>query len=203
MVSWKVQHAKLCGNGMSGLPTLPPVDVQNRLRRLAWGIARRLFYRPTPIAWHGWRAGILRAFGAKIEGRVHPYPDVAVWAPWNLRMAPGSCLGPGVICYNVALVSLGHGVTVSQRSHLCTASHDFDDPCFPLTGAPITIEDGAWVAAEAFLGPGVTIGARAVVLARSVVISSVPPAAVVGGNPARHLRDRAPHEEKVLHDLAH
>jgi putative colanic acid biosynthesis acetyltransferase WcaF len=86
---------------------------------------------------------------------------------------------------------LGHGVTVSQRSHLCTASHDFDDPDFPLTGAPITIEDGAWVAAEAFLGPGVTIGQRAVVLARAVVVRDVPPGAVMGGNPARYLRARA------------
>jgi putative colanic acid biosynthesis acetyltransferase WcaF len=113
-------------------------------------------------------------------------------------MASESCLGPGVICYNVALVSLGRGVTVSQRSHLCTASHDFDDPSFPLTGAPITINDGAWVAAESFLGPGVTIGERAVVLARSVVVRNVLPGAVVGGNPARHLRDRAPFEGENL-----
>lgn len=179
---------------MSGFATLPPIEIHNRLRRLAWGITRRLLYRPTPIAWHGWRAGVLRAFGARIEGPVYLYPDIAVWAPWNLCMAPESCLGPGVICYNVATVRLGHGVTVSQRSHLCTASHDFDDPDFPLTGAPITIGDGAWVAAEAFLGPGVTIGERAVVLARAVVVRDVPPSAVVGGNPARHLRDRSPRE---------
>lgn len=183
---------------MTGLATLPAIKGPDRLRRLAWGIASRLLYRPTPIAWHGWRACLLRTFGAKIEGRVYPYPDISVWAPWNLHMASESCLGPGVICYNVALVSLGRGVTVSQRSHLCTASHDFDDPSFPLTGAPITINDGAWVAAESFLGPGVTIGERAVVLARSVVVRNVLPGAVVGGNPARHLRDRAPFEGENL-----
>lgn len=183
---------------MSRLVVLPAITKQDRLRRFAWGIARRLLYRPTPIAWHGWRARVLRTFGARIEGRVYPYPDIAVWAPWNLHMAPESCLGPGVICYNVVMVRLGYGVTVSQRSHICTASHDFDDPGFPLTGAPITIEDGAWVAAEAFLGPGVTIGERAVVLARAVVVRAVPPGAVIGGNPARHLRDRAPREGKEL-----
>lgn len=183
---------------MSGLAILTPITNQDRLRRVVWHIARQLLYRPTPVAWYGWRSRVLRTFGAKIEGRVYPYPDVAVWAPWNLHMAPESCLGPGVICYNVALVSLGKGVTVSQRSHLCTASHDFDDPGFLLTGAPITIEEGAWVAAEAFLGPGVTIGKRAVVLARSVVVRDVPPSAVVGGNPARHVRDRAPCEREDL-----
>lgn len=183
---------------MSALSVLPPITIQDRLRRFAWDVARRLFYLPTPIAWHGWRARVLRAFGAKIEGRVYLYPDIAVWAPWNLQMAPESCLGPGVICYNVATVRLGHGVTVSQRSHLCTASHDFDDPGFPLTGAPISIGDGAWVAAEAFLGPGVTVGERAVVLARSVVVRNVPPGAVMAGNPARYLRDRAPREGEDL-----
>lgn len=183
---------------MNRLVVLPPITKQDRLRRLIWGIASRLFYRPTPVRWHCWRAGILRTFGARIEGRVYPYPDIAVWAPWNLAMAPESCLGPGVICYNVDLVSLGHSATVSQRSHLCTASHDFDEAGFPLTGAPITIEDGAWVAAEAFVGPGVTIGKRAVVLARGVVVRDVPHGAVMGGNPARLLRRRAALEGETL-----
>lgn len=183
---------------MSRLAVFPRITKQDRLRRLAWGIARQILYRPTPIAWHGWRSRVLRLFGARIEGRVYLYPDIAIWAPWNLHMAPESCLGPTVICYNVSLVRLGQGVTVSQRSHLCTASHDFDDPGFPLTGAPITIEDGVWVAAEAFIGPGVTIGQRAVVLARAVVVRDVSPGAVMGGNPARYLRDRAIFEGKNL-----
>lgn len=176
---------------MSRLPKLPVITSQDRLRRLVWAVARLLLYRPTPIAMHRWRAWVLRAFGARINGRVYPYPDVTIWAPWNLEMAPESCLGAKVECYNVAPVRLGYGVTVSQRSHLCTASHDFDDPDFPLTGAPIELEDGAWIAAEAFVGPGVTVGARAVILARCVVVHDVPSGTVVGGNPARHLRDRA------------
>lgn len=176
---------------MNRLPKLPVITAKDRLRRLAWAVARLLLYRPTPIAMHGWRAAVLSAFGACINGRVYPYPDVAIWAPWNLEMAPESCLGAKAECYNVAPVRLGHGVTVSQRSHLCTASHDFDDSGFPLTGAPIVLEDGAWIAAEAFVGPGVTVGTRAVILARCVVVRDVPPGAVMGGNPARHLRDRA------------
>lgn len=173
------------------LQRLAQVSLRNRLRRLAWGVAWLLLYRPTPVIWHGWRTRVLRAFGARIDGRVYPYPDVAIWAPWNLHMAPESCLGPRVVCYNVAHVRLGHEVTVSQGSHLCTASHDFDDPGFPLTGAPITLENRVWVAADAFIGPGVTVGNRAVILARCVVVRDVPPGAVMGGNPARHLRDRA------------
>jgi len=109
-------------------------------------------------------------------------------------MGSGSFLGPDVNCYNVAPVHLGCDVTVSQRSHLCTASHDYNDPKFPLTGAPIVIGDGAWVAAEAFVGPGVTVGSRAVILARTVVVRDIKPGAVMAGNPAKQLRNRIPEE---------
>lgn len=176
---------------MSRLSNLQPITNRDRMRRLVWGIAQSLLYRPTPIIMHGWRAMVLKAFGARIEGKVYPYPSVEIWAPWNLQMDPESCLGHRVICYNVAPVRLGHGVTVSQHSHLCTASHDFEHHGFPLTGAPITLEDGVWVAADVFVGPGVTVGTRAVVLARGVVIRDVPPNAIMAGNPARRLRDRA------------
>lgn len=95
-------------------------------------------------------------------------------------------------CYNVDHVSLGRDVIVSQRTHICTASHDFDSSDFLLVSAPVVIMDGAWIAAEAFIGPGVSVGANAVVLARGVVVRDVQPGAVMGGNPARHLRDRFP-----------
>jgi len=173
------------------LVPLPPIGLTNRLRRMVWQLAHALLYRPTPIAAHRWRSLVLRSFGAKIEGRVYPYPSARVWAPWNLEMRRGSCIAGEVDCYNVARVTLGEGVTVSQKSYLCTASHDFDDPKFPLTGAPILIGAEAWVAADTFVGPGVEIGDRAVVLARAVVVGDVAPGMVVGGNPAKNLRVRA------------
>ena len=179
---------------MSGLPVIQKITMRDRLQRFVWALVRLTLYRPTPIMFHRWRRLVLTIFGARIDGRVYVYPDVAIWAPWNLHMADESTLGPGVICYNVAPIRIGRHVTVSQRSHLCTASHNFDAPDFLLTGAPIVLEDGAWIAAEAFVGPGVTVGRRAVVLARGVAVRDVPAGAVVGGNPARYLRDRAPME---------
>ena len=153
---------------------------------MAWG----LLYRPTPIILHGWRCMILRAFGAKIRVGVHPYPSAQIWAPWNLEMADGSCLAEGVICYSVDRITLGRNAIVSQRASLCSASHDHRDPGFPLVTAPIIIGAGAWVAAEAFVGPGVTIGDRAVVAARAVVVHDVEPKMVVAGNPARVVGER-------------
>jgi putative colanic acid biosynthesis acetyltransferase WcaF len=105
-------------------------------------------------------------------------------------MEEDSCIADGVICYNVCDIRIGRGATVSQYTHLCTASHNFDSPVHQLIGAPILIGAGAWVAADAFVGPGVEIGENAVVLARSVVVRNVPAGMVVAGHPAKVLRRR-------------
>ena len=107
-------------------------------------------------------------------------------------MEAGSCLAPGVECYNVDVVSLGHNSIVSQRAHLCTASHDFHDATFPLVTAPIRLEEKSWVCAEAFIGPGVTVNEGAIVGARAVVTKNVLAETIVVGNPAR------PIERKVV-----
>jgi len=108
-------------------------------------------------------------------------------------MGEGSCLAGEVDCYNVAPVRLEDFALVSQKTFLCTASHDYRLDEFPLTGGPITLGKQSWVAAEAFVAPGVNIGDRAVVLARSVVVHSVPRSEVFGGNPARRVALRDTH----------
>lgn len=175
----------------SRLQKLPPIGTANRFRRLIWHAAFLLLYRPTPVFAHAWRSMILRLFGATIDRGAYPYPNVRIWAPWNLTMREGSCIAGEVDCYNVAPVVIGEGATVSQKTYLCTASHDYNLSSFPLIGGPIAIGPGAWIAADAFIGPGSSVGARAVVLARSVIAHDVEPATVVGGNPGRVLRQRA------------
>ncbi|HLF97416.1 MAG TPA: putative colanic acid biosynthesis acetyltransferase [Methylococcaceae bacterium] len=105
-------------------------------------------------------------------------------------MEEHSCLADNVDCYCVAPIAIGAHATVSQYSYLCSASHDYTLPDLPLTSAPIVIGNGAWVAADVFVGPGVTIGEGAVVGARSSVFRNVEPWTVVAGNPARKIRDR-------------
>jgi putative colanic acid biosynthesis acetyltransferase WcaF len=101
-----------------------------------------------------------------------------------------SCLAPGVDCYCVDRITLGPRTIVSQRATLCSATHDHNDPLFPLVTAPIVIEADAWIAAEAFIGPGVTVGEGAVVGARAVVMRDVAEWIVVAGNPARKISER-------------
>lgn len=164
---------------------VPAPGAADKLRRLCWLAVWLVLYRLSPTPLHGWRRFLLRCFGARIECGAHPYPSARVWAPWNLTMGPDSCLGPGCDIYNVARVELGAQAIVSQKAYLCTASHDIHGPGFALIAAPITLNSGSWVAAAAFVGPGVAIGERAVVGACAVATRDVEAGQVVAGNPAR------------------
>ena len=92
--------------------------------------------------------------------------------------------------YCVDKVYIGPHATISQFTHLCTASHDIHCPHMRLITAPIRIEASAWVCADAFVGPGVRIGDGAVVAARAVAVKDVEPWTVVGGNPAKFIKRR-------------
>jgi putative colanic acid biosynthesis acetyltransferase WcaF len=141
---------------------------------------------------HGWRRFLLRIFGAKLGRGTYVYPSVQVWAPWNLVMDDHSCLSHFVDCYCVDKIKIGRYATVSQYSFLCTASHDYSAVDMRLVTAPIVVSDWAWITADVFVGPGVTVGEGAVVAARSTVTKDVRPWTVVAGAPAKliNLRDR-------------
>ena len=166
------------------------ITYKNKILRLLWRTIWICLFRPSPRLCHRWRIFLLRLFGAKIGSHSFVYPSVQVWAPWNLEIGNNSCLSHFVDCYCVDKVYLGHNVTVSQYSFLCTASHDYNEVNLPLIAAPIRIEDHAWITADVFIGPGVTIGEGAVVLARSTVIASVQPWLVMGGSPIKKINTR-------------
>lgn len=163
-----------------------------KIARAVWSVVWLLLFRPTPRGvLYGWRRFLLRMFGAKIGKGVNVLPSCKVWQPWKLTMGDYSCLSEDVDCYSVDEVLIGDQVVVSQGAFLCCASHDISSPIMELTYKPIVIESQAWVAAKAFLGPGVTVGEGAVVGACAVVTKDVEPWAVVAGNPARFVKRRS------------
>ena len=168
----------------------PSFSRRNRIARLIWQIVWLILFRPTPPQMHSWRCFLLRIFGAKIHHSCHVYSSVEIWAPWHLCMESESGLGPKVICYSMAPVSIGKRVVISQGVHLCTGSHDYESQNFQLFAKPICIGADAWVCAEAFIGPGVSIGNGAVIGARSVVTHDQGAWMVCAGNPCREIKPR-------------
>ncbi|MGV8095619.1 MAG: hypothetical protein AB2L24_27535 [Mangrovibacterium sp.] len=166
-------------------------SVWNKMGRMIWNITWLILFRPFfPGVFGRWRIFLLKCFGARLEWTSSVYSTTKIWAPWNLEMGAYACLGPYVDCYNQGKITIKAHTTISQKSYLCASSHDISDPLNTLIVAPIIIEDQAWVAADAFIGPGVHIGQGAVIGARSAVFSKVEPWTVVGGNPARFIKPR-------------
>lgn len=159
--------------------------LRHRLRRAVWNLVWLVLFRPSPRPLHRWRAWLLILFGARLGRDCHIYPAVNVWAPWNLSCGDFVGVADGVTLYTMARISLGDYVVVSQGAHLCGGSHDYNSANFQLLTRPITVGARAWICAEAFVHPGVTVPEGAVVGARSVVHKDLPdPWAVYAGNPA-------------------
>lgn len=158
--------------------------------RIAWALARPAFaWSPRPF-W-GWRRFLLRLFGAKVGRDVHVYPSVRIAMPWNLTVGEESAIGDRALVYNLGPARIGSRVTISHQAHLCGGTHDHRDPRFELQKCAVTVEDGAWICADAFIGPNVTVGTNAIVAARAVVTKDVDPGMIVAGNPAQLVSPRA------------
>lgn len=168
----------------------PSFSLRNRVVRVIWQTCWLVLCRFTPPPLHRWRAFVLRAFGAQIGRSVRVHASVNIWLPANLELSDRVLIGPGARLYNQGHIAIGAGTVVSQRAHLCASSHDINDPHFQLVLRPITIGAGCWIAAEAFVGPGVTMGDRAVLSARGVLFRKAEADGVYSGNPAAFLKLR-------------
>lgn len=167
-----------------------PFSFGNRLARVLWGIAYVLLFRFSPRPCHAWRAFVLRCFGAKLGRDCHIYPRVEIWAPWNLECGDNVGVGDRAILYNQARIQLGSDVVISQGAHLCTGTHDYHCPNFTLRTAPIVVKPKAWLCAEVFVHPGITIGGGAVIGARAVVTRNMPDWMVCAGHPCEPIKPR-------------
>jgi putative colanic acid biosynthesis acetyltransferase WcaF len=168
----------------------PSFSLGNRLMRLSWLFVERLIFSKIPAPFHGTRAAILKIFGAKIGKGSHVYPGVKIWAPWNLEVGEEAGIANGVILYTQGRIVIGKRAVVSQGSHLCSGTHDYEKAGMPLICKPITIGDYAWVTTEVFIHPGVTVGDGAVIGARSVVNRDVPEWTVCSGHPCKPIKPR-------------
>lgn len=168
----------------------PTFSAANRTRRLIWNICWAIFYRLSPRPFHAWRAMLLRLFGAKMGPNCHFYPTSRVWAPWNLICEDQATAGDYAEIYNPAPIRLGSHAILSQNSYLCGATHDFDNPAFPLIAFVMEVGPYAWICARACVMPGVNVGGGAVLGLASVATRDLEPWGVYAGSPAVKVKER-------------
>lgn len=175
---------------IKGAPSFP---FRHRVQRALWTLTWAILASWTPAPFHRWRIVLLRLAGAKVHPTAHVYGSARVWYPPNLTMEAHACIGPNVNFYNMAPIRLGAGAILSQGAQICAGTHDIDDPHFQLIVRPIEIGANAWIAADAFVGPGVSVGEGAVLGARGVLFKDAEPWTVFAGNPAQKIRTRNIH----------
>jgi putative colanic acid biosynthesis acetyltransferase WcaF len=168
----------------------PSFPVALRLRRLVWTLCWALLYRLSPRPFHSWRTMLLRLFGAKMGRHCHVYPTSKVWAPWNLECADYVTAGDGAEIYNPAPTRIGSHAVLSQSAYLCGATHDFDDPGFPLLAYVMEVGPYAWICARACVAPGVKVGEGAVLGLASVATRDLEAWGVYAGSPASKVKER-------------
>lgn len=168
----------------------PSFPLANRAMRVAWRCAWLLLARWTPPVMHPWRALILRSFGAQLGSNCRVHASARIWLPGNLTLGDNVLIGPGAILYNQGAIAIGSDTIVSQRSHICASTHDVDDPHFQLVLRPVSIGSQCWIAAEAFVGPGVRMADGSVLAARGALFEDTIPWTIYRGNAAAPLRLR-------------
>jgi len=136
------------------------------------------------------KAWALKVFGADLGRGIYFKPGVRIKIPWHLHVGDHCWIGEDVWIDNLAQVTIGSHVCISQGAYLCTGNHDWTTRNMRLFTRPITLRDGCWVGAKSVVCPGVTIGEGAVLAAGGVAAKDIPPFEIWAGNPARYVRPR-------------
>jgi putative colanic acid biosynthesis acetyltransferase WcaF len=155
-----------------------------KLRLVFWLLAQNLVFKsafiPSIV-----RVLLLQAFGASIGRKVVLRRGVRVHFPWNLEIGDNSWIGEEVWFINHEKVSVGSDVCISQRSIICSGSHDYRSASLEYAHKPIEIKDGAWVCLDARVLSGVTIGECSVVSAGEIARKSLPDYSMLVGGQVR------------------
>jgi len=146
---------------------------RNKVVVQLWWLVECTLFRLSPQIFYKWRVRLLRIFGAEIGEGVLIRPTVKVTYPWKVRIGKNSWVGDNVTLYSLGEINIGSNTIVSQGCYLCTGSHDYQSKKFEIYSKPISIGDSTWLASDVFVAPGVNIGSRVVVGARSSIFKDL------------------------------
>ncbi len=171
-------------------PESSPWTFREKVYRAIWMLVGKPLFRFSFHNWYGFRAWLLRMFGARIGKGVRIRPTVNVEIPWNLDIREEVTIGDHAILYSLGTITIDVRTIVSQYAHLCAGTHDHRDRRFPLIRDPIYVGPDSWIGADAFVGPRVSIGRLSVLGARSSAYKDLDEQTVYVGNPCRPLKKR-------------
>lgn len=161
----------------------------SKLKELLWlAVAGTAFSSWLPGS--SWRVALLRLFGASIGSGVVIKPHVRIKFPWKLNMGDYSWIGEKAWIDNLAPVSIGSHVCISQGVYLCTGSHDWSSSSFDLITKPIQVADQAWLGAFSRVAPGVTVAEGAVLSLGAVATQPLKAWTIYSGQPALPVKPR-------------
>ncbi len=155
-----------------------------------WWLVQATLFAWSPQVCYGWRRFFLRCFGAKIGKGVIIRPSVKITYPWKVSIGDYSWIGDDVVLYSLGEIEVGCNTVISQRSYICTGSHDYTKQDFPIYAKKVIIEDGCWLATDVYVAPGVSIGRNTIIGARSSVFKSIPSGKICMGSPVKVVKER-------------
>ncbi len=155
-----------------------------------WWFIQATLFALSPQFLYGWRRFLLRRFGAKIGKNVIIRPTVKIQYPWKVKIGDYSWIGDDVNLYSLGEISIGKNTVISQKSYICTGSHDYLSDAFDIYAEPIHIGDKVWIATDVYVAPGVKIEDEVVVGARSSVFKNLEKGNVYVGSPAKFIKKR-------------
>ncbi len=159
-------------------------------QQLAWYFIGSPLFTSYLIPFSGLKVWLLKCFGANLGRGIRIKTGVRVKFPWRLTLGDYVWVGENAWFDNLAPITVGSHVCISQGVYLCTGNHDWTDLNFALNVAPITIQSHCWIAAQSVVGPGVELGTGVVLGLGSVTGRSLPEMGIYAGNPAQKIKDR-------------
>lgn len=171
------------------LPGLKYYSTFELLKRTLWSVFGSILFRIIPRHFYSIRNLLLILFGAQIGKNSKIFPSVKITHPWLLKIGDNSVVSWNVTIYNLDKLVIGNDTIISQNVHLCGGTHNYKSPGFELIRSKITIGNNVWIAADAFIGPNLFIEDNSVIAARSVVVKNVNSSSLMGGNPAKYMKE--------------
>jgi putative colanic acid biosynthesis acetyltransferase WcaF len=161
----------------------------NAVVRLCWYFTNALFFNSSfPI--NQIKISLLRLFGAKVGSKVVIKPYVNIKYPWRLAVGNHVWIGEQVWIDNLADITIGDNVCISQGAMLLCGNHNYKKQEFDLMIGAISLEEGVWIGAKAVVCPSVTCSSHAVLTVGSVATTSLMAYAIYQGNPAQKIKER-------------